>query len=318
MKVFITGSSGMLARMLIRYLIEEGIDVVGLDIKASDEFIKEKRFRFYKCSIAERERLISIISEEKPSNIVHFASTFNRERNRKKEIDIDINGSNNVLEAANAASSVKQLIYSSSAAAYGGKKDNPLWLKESAPLRPEYYRYGMNKKQVEKDYSETSLRDDLKIVILRICTIIGPIYDKPRSVVSILLKLKYMPSFTRETKIQFVHTDDMVTLFGLILNDGELSGIFNFAGDTYSVVKDITKDKIFIPVPVNLIRSVLWVLWHLRILNLQPAAIGNSFYPLILDPSKLISRYGYAFKYTSDEAFREVAASNKIPEETRF
>jgi len=318
MKVFITGSSGMLARMLIRYLIDQDIYVAGLDIKESNDFISESNFRFYWCDITEEKKLKSILEKEKPSVVVHFASSFNRIRNRKREIEIDIKGSDNVLQACNETTSVRQLIYSSSAAAYGGKKDNPLWMKESHPLKPEYYRYGMNKKQVESNYSGAIIREDLKIVILRICTVVGPIYDKPRSVVSILLKIRYMPSFTRETKIQFMHTEDMVALFGLIMNDREINGIFNFAGNTYSILKQITDDKKYIHVPVFLIKAVLIVLWHLRIVNLQPAAIGNSFHPLIIDPEKLISRYNYKFKYTSDEAFRDVAVSNKLPEGTRF
>ena len=318
MKVFITGSSGMLARMLIRYLIDQDIDIAGLDIKESDEFIAEKRFRFYCCDITESHKLKSIIEEEKPTVVIHFASSFNRVREREKEIEIDIKGSDNVLEACNHTTSVKQLIYSSSAAVYGGKKGNPLWLKESQPLIPEYYRYGMNKKQVERNYTDAIIRNDIKIVILRICTVVGPIYDKPRSVVSILLKLRYMPSFTRETKIQFIHTEDMVALFGMIMNDREISGVFNFAGETYSVVKDIARNKSYIPLPVFIIKAVLTVLWNLRIVNLQPAGIGNSFYPLILDPAKLVSRYNYKFRYTSDEAFIDVAARNRLPEGTRF
>lgn len=318
MKVLITGSSGLLGRMLIKYLIDNEIFVVGLDIIENRELYDGEKFRFYKCSITEKEKMKAIFNSEKPDRVVHFASTFNKERNRNKEIEIDIKGSDNVLEAANSTLSVKQLIYSSSAAAYGGRKENPLWIKESHPLRPEYYRYGMNKKMVEGNYSAADVRDDLNVVLLRICTVVGPVYDKPRSVVSILLNLKYMPAFTRETMIQFLHTEDMVALFGLILNDSLIKGVYNFSGDTYSVVKEIAKDKHYIHIPVFLMTSVLWVLWHLRILNLQPAAIGNSFYPLILDPSKLVSRYGYTFKYTSDQAFMDVATSNKIPKSTRF
>lgn len=304
--------------MLIKYLIEKEIDIVGIDIKENNEFTGEKRFGFYKCSITENEKLKKIITDEQPVIVVHFASTFNKVRSRKREIEVDITGSDYVLEACNATPSVRQLIYSSSAAAYGGKKDNPLWMKESEPLRPEYYRYGMNKKQVERNYTNSGVRGDLKIVILRICTVIGPVYDKPHSAVSILLRLKYLPSFTRETKIQFIHTEDMLALFGLIMNDTEIDGIFNFATDTFSVVKNITPDKKYIPIPVFIIKGILWVLWNLRILNLQPAAIGVSFYPLILEPSKLVSRYGYNFRYTSDEAFRDVAASNQLPAGTMF
>jgi nucleoside-diphosphate-sugar epimerase len=92
MKVLITGSSGSLGRMLIKYLIEKNINVIGVDIRKSTEFISEKKFKFYKCCITENEKLKSIFAEEKPTNVVHLACTLNRVRNRKREFEIDITG----------------------------------------------------------------------------------------------------------------------------------------------------------------------------------------------------------------------------------
>ena len=70
MKVLITGSSGLLARMLIKHLITIDVDIVGIDIKESSEFLNEKGFRFYNCCITDTEKLKSIFSEEQPTNIV--------------------------------------------------------------------------------------------------------------------------------------------------------------------------------------------------------------------------------------------------------
>ena len=318
MKVLITGSSGLLARMLIKHLITIDVDIVGIDIKGSSEFLNEKGFRFYNCSITDTEKLKSIFSEEQPTNIVHFACSFNKVRNKSHEFVIDIKGSDNIMEACNSTPSVRQLIFSSSSAAYGGKKDNPLWMKESEPLLPENYRYGMNKKIVEDRYTNNSLRSDLKLVILRLCLVTGPIFDKPKSAVSILIKFPFMPRFTKETKLQFLHSEDMVALMELIMKDKEISGIYNLVPDSYTVVKDIVPDKRFIRIPLFMIKAFLWICWHLKIMNIQPASVINSFYPTIVDSSKIISRYGYKFRYSSKEAFEDTVAHNRIPANVWF
>ncbi len=87
--------------------------------------------------------------------MIHFACTFNKVRNQTREHDIDIGGSRNIIEIADQTPSVKQLIFSSSATAYGGNSDNPLWIKEEHPLNPGAYRYGSNKMLIEGIYTGT-------------------------------------------------------------------------------------------------------------------------------------------------------------------
>lgn len=304
MKVLITGSSGSLGRMLTRYLISGNVNVVGLDIKTSGECFTEELFRFHRCCITDKKRLESIFSEEQPTNVVHFACSFNRIRNRRREYEIDVEGSLNVLEVSNNTLSVKQLIYSSSAAIYGAHYDNKIWLSESDHLRPETYRYGINKKLIEKTYFDTAVRHDLHIASLRICQVVGPSYDKPGSFVSLLNKLPVIPEFCKENKAQFVHSDDFVRLVGHVLDDTEINGAFNLAPKDFTVIKKLVPDKKFIGIPLSFTTGLLSVLWNLRILNIQPAALKTGIYPMILDPSKLILRYGYNFEFSSEEAFK--------------
>ncbi len=313
MKVLITGSSGSLGGMIVSNLIAKKISVIGLDIKESAENNPGEYFRFYNCSITDREGLEDIFNREQPTHVIHLACTFNKVRDRQKEHDIDVGGSANILEICDKTRSVGQLVYSSSTAAYGAHKDNPEWIKETNPLRPGKYRYGINKKIIEDVYSNTPVRDDLRIVFCRICTVIGPTYNKPASIISILLKLPRLPVFVKENKIQFMHTDDFVSLISLILSDDRISGIFNLAPDNYAVVKDLVPGKKYIRIPVSLISIGLGILWHLKILNLEPAAIKASIYPILLDPSKIISRFIYKFKYSSAETFEDIKTHNRIP-----
>ena len=114
--------------------------------------------------MADRDRLASIFKEEKPTHVIHLASTFNKVRNREREYSVDIGGSKNILEISDATYSVRQLIYSSSAVAYGGHRTNPEWIPESFPLLPGKYRYGLNKSIVEEMLASIPVRKDLHVL----------------------------------------------------------------------------------------------------------------------------------------------------------
>lgn len=303
MKVLITGSSGNLGGIITKHLLFNGIPVVGIDINEGFNHNTIPFFKFYNCDIRNKSKLLDIFVKEQPTHVLHFACTFNRFRNRKKELDIDFGGSQNVLEISNITLSVKQLIYSSSAAAYGGNPDNGLWLSESQKLRPGKYRYGMIKKIVEEFFCSAQIRDDLRIICLRICSVIGPSFNKRKSAFSIFANSKYGLKQWEQNKVQFLHEDDMNSLITLILKDNQVDGIFNMAPDSYSAVNELIPDKKYFYVPLPLIAGIMWILWNLRILNLQPASLKHSLYPILLDPDKLTSRYHYKFKYSTTDAF---------------
>jgi UDP-glucose 4-epimerase len=303
MKVLITGSSGALGTLITKNLIANKVSVAGIDIAEPEEKLKN-RIRFYSCSISDRQMIELVFREENPTNVIHFACTFNRVRDPVAEHEIDIGGSRNILDMCNATHSVRQLIFSSSAAAYGGNRENPEWLSESHPLNPGRYRYGINKKLIEEMFS-TTVRKDLNVNLVRICTVIGPDYVKPASVVSILSNWSWLPEFCRENKLQFLHTRDFVSIMNRIIFDTRIRGTFNIAPDTFSVVKELFPDKKYFKLPVSVIRGFLSVCWHLRLMNLSPAGVNNSIYPILMNPAKIKARYGYKFRYTSSEAFKD-------------
>ena len=311
MKVLITGSSGDLGSAFTRFLLKHKISVAGIDIVEGPESFPGENFRFYKCCITESQSVKAIIKEEQPSHVLHFACSFNRVRSRNREYEIDVQGSKNVLEAANETSSVLQLIFSSSASAYGGNADNQLWLSEKDPLRPGFYRYGLNKSLIEQLFTEAHIREDLNLIMVRICIIVGPSFNKEHNIVSIIGDSPLLPRFCMKNKIQFIHEDDLSALLFLLMNDDTASGIFNLTNETYSEISELRNGKKYIPVPVGFVRGVLWILWNLKVLNLEPAGINQSIYPIVLDSSRLTSRYGYKFKYTTSEAYREAMKCNR-------
>ena len=98
MKVLITGAAGNLGKIITQHLISNNIPVVGIDKFEHLVVSFEPPFKYYKCSITEKHKLEAIFKKEQPTNVIHLACTFNRVRNRKNEMDIDVGGSKNVLK----------------------------------------------------------------------------------------------------------------------------------------------------------------------------------------------------------------------------
>lgn len=311
MKILITGSSGYLGKVITKHLISKRIDIVGIDLREPENQIVNPHFKFIPCCITDDRSLENIIFKESPTHIIHLACSFNKIRNRKKELQVDYNGTKNMVSLSNKAKSVKQFIYFSSTAIYGAHKDNKEWISEDDPLRPGRYRYGLNKKLAEQMIFESQIRHDLQILCLRVSSVVGPSFAKRKSAVSTIINYPFLLKQWAHIKLQFLHEKDLSTLLEKIIQDPEISGIYNLAPDSYVTTGELAPDKKFIYVPFGIIVSLSKILWFLKIIKLPPASLKNSLYPIILDPAKLVKRYNFEFEFTSKEAFKEAIPNFK-------
>ena len=303
MKILITGAGGYLGSVLSNYFSKKGIEVIGIDIHKDPSLPNGKKFRFYRCGVQERKRLERIFSKEKPTHVIHLAYSMNKLRDAKEEHEIDVEGSKNVLEISNNTGSVKQFILFSSASAYGARPDNPLWIKENRPLAPKGYNYAINKKKIEGYCNNFKKRDGLKVIILRVCIVVGPHYKKKKGAVRVLAKSPFLIRKSRNCKLQFIHENDMNRLMELIVKDDTIEGTFNMAPHDYSTIGELTPKKRFLPIPMWISKLVIGTLWSLRIINFNTSALDYCVYDIIVDPSKLVARYKYEFQYTTMEGF---------------
>lgn len=313
-KILITGSTGYCGHFLARHFAGAGIPVVGLDIAPHPVIKDVPNFTFIKTDIRDRAALQNIFSAEKPSHVLHLAFLMDPVHDKKYEYNVDVAGSKHAFELANSTASVKQFILLSSASAYGAWPDNPEFLTEDAPLRPRDYNYGIYKREVENYYRSFPKRADLKLVIFRMCTAVGPSYYKAGGVVSTITKSPFMLDIKGgDGRVQFIHEEDVIALFDKVVNDNDAQDTFNLAPPSYATTRELAKPfgKKFIPLPLWLLRGIFWIIWNLRIAPLTPAIARLMAYGIIVSPAKLMARYGYTFKYSTKEAFMDAVTKRK-------
>jgi UDP-glucose 4-epimerase len=311
-KILITGSSGYVGYVLARFFAAAGVPVVGLDLAPNASWEGHELFAFRECDVTRRDALAEVFREERPTHVIHLAFLMNPIHDTRREHEIDVGGSVNVLEEANRAASVRQLVLLSSTSAYGAWPERRPWIPETAALRPRDYRYGLHKKEVEERYAGLARRRALRVVILRMCTAVGGTYHKKGGVVALLANSPLLPRLNRRfCELQLIHEDDLTALFDRVVRDPEIEGVFNLAPDSYATTRELVPDKHFVPVPLRLARGLATILWTLHLSEVMSSAMDLSTYGIVADPAKLVARYGYRFKYGTLEAFREAVRARR-------
>lgn len=306
MRIAITGSAGYVGNFLAEHLCGLGHRVVGLDLQSPDFQKGYRDFRFVRCDVRDRALLDRVLAEEKITHVIHLAYLMDPQHDEAFERDVDVNGSQNVFLAAHGTPSVRQFIHFSSASAYGGFPDNPLWIPEEAPLRPREWVYAQGKKEVEEFFERFSKRPDFKLVTFRMCTAVGPSYFKPGGVVVTLTKSPFgLILDGKDTLLQFIHEDDVKALVDLVLKDEAAEGTFNLAPDSYSPTRELNPNpkKIFLRLPKALFKAAIALLWNLRLSDVSPTSVDLVAHGIVVSPKKLMDRYGYKFRYSTKEAF---------------
>ena len=143
MKILLTGAAGFIGSTLALKLLERGDEVVGIDNFNNfyDPKFKENNierlssfsnFTLERGDFVNKDFLESIINKFKPEVIAHLGAMANVRHSIKHPqdfIDVNITGTNNLLELA-SSSNIKNFIFASTGSIYGSRTDVPFQEKE--------------------------------------------------------------------------------------------------------------------------------------------------------------------------------------------
>jgi UDP-glucose 4-epimerase len=222
--------------------------------------------------------------------------------NIHKRIDINLIGTNTILELAQKFNAKKVVILSTHHV-YGALPDNPMFLKEDSPLRASF-KYAELRDVVEMDQMCTNWmwknQNNIETIVLRPSNIIGP--QIKNSITQYLktplapIPIDYNPMF------QFIHEFDMASMIVNAL-DSFKTGIYNVTNDDFITLHEAAQiigvKKIKVPIiAVEQLTKVISPVW-----SFPKYLLDYIKYPSTLDNSELKKSLGdNSFRFTSREA----------------
>jgi UDP-glucose 4-epimerase len=237
--------------------------------------------------------------------VVHLAAvvTPGKQSDRRLEYKVDVEGTENVLQAC-VRCGVKKIIYTSSGAAYGYHADNPAWLDEGDPLRGNTeFAYAYHKRLVEEMLAR--YREDhpeLEQLIFRPGFILGAatrnqitnLFDQPR-----ITGIK-----GADSPFVIIWDQDVVGAIrqGIFQGGG---GIYNLAGDGLLTLPEMARllGKPYRALPVWLVTAGLWVGKKLGLTQYGPEQVRFLRYRPVLANRRLKEAFGYIPQKSTREVF---------------
>ncbi|MDP6637003.1 MAG: SDR family oxidoreductase [Phycisphaerae bacterium] len=177
-KYLVTGGAGFIGCNLVRYILNEGCDVVVLDNFATGkrENLTEiaERIELIEGDIRDRDTVDRAI--DGCSAIFHQAALGSVPRSMEDPAtshDVNVNGTVTVLEAARAAG-VKRVVFAASSSAYGERAESP---KHEAMAPSPISPYAANKVSCEAYMQAYAFGYGMETVCLRYFNVFGPHQD---------------------------------------------------------------------------------------------------------------------------------------------
>ncbi len=187
MKVLVTGAAGFIGSHLAAKLARRGDEVVGLDnfnaivydaerkYGRAQELAQYPNFRMITADITDRERMLAIFAEEKFTAVAHLAALAGV-RNAVKYpalyVQVDLNGTQNLMDAALAAGTVQNFVFASTSSVYGNTPIVPF--VETDPCDRVLQPYAAAKRGAEILGHAYHHLFGLNFTVVRFFTVYGP------------------------------------------------------------------------------------------------------------------------------------------------
>lgn len=225
-----------------------------------------------------------------------------------------------------AAARPTRLVYTSSVAAYGYHRDNPVPLTEDLPPRgsAQHY-YSQQKAEVEHLLTEVTRASKVEVYVLRPCIVAGPeatvladfmpwnrLGGSPGSSVRALARTipASRPLFPDPgVRLQLIHPDDVATALVATVHGRGPSGSYNLAADGVVTLTDVAEATggrgVRIPhVAAVAVSEMLARTPHVPWVG-QWIHVGRT--SMVMDTSKAKREFGWQPAYTSRQTLTAMA-----------
>lgn len=247
------------------------------------------------------------------------------------EEDREVNrvGSRNVFRAA-AAAGAKRLVYTSSVAAYGFRRDLPELLTEDLDVRgTDSHPYSADKAEVEAELFRAVEGSSTEAYVFRPCIVAGPRATLLLDTLPLLAVGRRLPGPVRWAlgrapllrpvlpdpgiRFQLVHHDDVAAALAAAVIGVGSPGVYNLAGPGELTVTDLAHElgwhAIPVPAPQLAVGAAAEAVSRLPFLPPEVAWIQAVKRPMLMDPSRARRELHWMPHHDARETLREAIAA---------
>ena len=313
--VAITGLGTFTGAHVAERLLEQNPPprVIALDLRLPRRL--EGRVRYHRVDLTEptADSLVAeILEKERCETVLHTAFFSDGYPDLEYSHELEVVGSLHVMNAA-AAAGVRKLVVTSTAQVYGPHPDNPNFLSEDHPLRPQRAAHSLrDRAEVEGLLRIFAQRHRAMVVTsLRPCWIVGPSYE---SVVTrrfessrVVTLLGYDPL------LQFLHELDWLDAVELAL-ERDAPGTFNLAGDGVLPLSTLLRlaGKSSFPLPHPLLYRATYLDSIARTGDAPAALLDYLRFLWVVDTRRAREQLGFDPLYTTKEAWMSFIVARKL------
>ena len=193
MKILLTGGAGYIGSHVLLSILEQGHKVVVIDdLSTGNKNLIPENIELINCNVNNEEKIGKVLQQQKFDILLHFAGFIKVEESVQNPKKYFINNTENAIKLFETCykHNLKNIIFSSTAAAYGNPLNNSS-IEESAELKP-LNPYGESKVKTENYLLQNKHR--YNSIILRYFNVAGAdsnlrsglISDKPTHLIKIL------------------------------------------------------------------------------------------------------------------------------------
>lgn len=185
MRILVTGAAGFIGFYLCQRLLQEGIQVYGIDnlndyydVKLKQarlaQLIPHQNFQFHYLDLSDRTEMANLFAEQSFDRVVHLAAQAGVRyslENPHAYVDSNLVGFMSILEGCRHQQ-IEHLVFASSSSVYGTNRKVPF--SETDPVDHPVSLYAATKKANELMAHSYSHLYDLPMTGLRFFTVYGP------------------------------------------------------------------------------------------------------------------------------------------------
>lgn len=323
-RILVTGPATLWGAQLVRWLeADPEVDViVGLDIKTPGVRPPATRLPASRAPTEVHDRiehvrtegsyaaLASVVRATQVDTIVHTSLVVDSTGIYGQALhEVNVIGTMNLLAAATAGTSVRQVVVTSSTLVYGSGLRDPVWPKEdmvrSSPARNQVERSLV---EVERNVGEFAHDNPATLVsLLRLSDVLGPDVD---AAISRCLGRGIAPCIAGfDPLVQFVEQQDALRALEMVVGR-QIPGTYNVAGDgrlPWSEVASICGARLT-PLPPVLTGPVAAALTRTGLLDIPPEMVTRLRYGGGVD-NQALKETGFTYRFTSAGAVERLAAA---------